>query len=310
MSLDIVTSQKLKQAIPLFSALAGMLLVIAIASILYLGQEIFVPFALALLLSFALTPVVTMLQRMRVPRGLAIFGVLAAFVGIGCLALVLVSQLTSLAGDLPSYRATMQTKLESLASATDGTGPFGRLITTFEDMTSELEQAGQDAGVDTQRGTPVRPLAVTLQERSGGTFAVVTSVVSPLLHPLATVGLVVIFAIFILAQREDLRNRFIRLAGSSDLQKTTAAIDDAVKRLGKLLLTQLLINTVFGLIISLGLWAIGVPTPFLWGIIAGIMRFVPYVGAVVGAIVGAVVGGMVICLYLPMFTIYQNIQSS
>jgi predicted PurR-regulated permease PerM len=282
--LDIVTSQKLRFALPLFNALAVSLLILSIGTILYLGREIFVPFALAILLSFSLTPIVNLLLWARVPQTLAIAGaVTTAIVAIALVGYVILNQLSALATELPNYQTTMQRKIEGLASTT-GTerGPIGGLVVMLNEMQEDLANIGQarqqtaDQVQDEQK-----PAVVTIQEDTSP-FATVSSFVSPLLHPLATVGIVVIFSIFILAQREDLRNRFIRLAGTDDLQQTTAAIDDAARRLGKLLLTQLAVNTAFGVVISLGLMLIGVPSPFLWGIIAGILRFVPYVGAVIG----------------------------
>jgi hypothetical protein len=109
------------------------------------------------------------------------------------------------------------------------------------------------------------------------------SLISPLLHPLATTGIIIIFVIFILLQREDLRNRVIRLAGSADLQRTTAALDDAAGRLSRLFLTQLLLNGTFGLVIGIGLWLIGIPSAGLWGMLAAVLRFVPYIGAAIAA---------------------------
>jgi hypothetical protein len=105
-----------------------------------------------------------------------------------------------------------------------------------------------------------------------------------LLGPLTTTGILIIFVIFILLQREDLRNRLIKLAGSHDLQKTTAALDDAARRLSRLFLTQLALNSAFGIVIGTGLWIIGVPSPVLWGILAAILRFVPYIGAFIAAV--------------------------
>jgi hypothetical protein len=107
--------------------------------------------------------------------------------------------------------------------------------------------------------------------------------ISPLVHPLATTGIIIIFVIFILLQREDLRNRLIRLAGSNDLQRTTAALDDAAARLSRLFLTQLIVNGAFGVVIGIGLWFIGIPSAILWGILAAVLRFVPYIGAVIAA---------------------------
>jgi hypothetical protein len=106
----------------------------------------------------------------------------------------------------------------------------------------------------------------------------------PLLKPLTTTGITILFVVFILLKREDLRNRVIKLAGSHDLQKTTAALDDAARRLSRLFLTQLALNAAFGLTIGAGLWLIGVPSPVLWGILAAVLRFVPYVGALIAAL--------------------------
>ena len=112
----------------------------------------------------------------------------------------------------------------------------------------------------------------------------ISSLIAPLLHPLMTTGIVIIFAIFTLLQREDLRNRLIKLAGTHDLQKTTAALDDAARRLSRLFLSQLALNAALGFAIGTGLWIIGVPSAALWGILAAILRFVPYIGTLVSAI--------------------------
>jgi AI-2E family transporter len=113
---------------------------------------------------------------------------------------------------------------------------------------------------------------------------VLAALIEPLIHPLTTTGIVVIFVIFILLQQTDLRNRLVRLAGAKDLHRTTAALDDAGQRLSRLFLTQLALNAAFGIVIGLALWLIGVPSAPLWGMLAMIMRFVPYIGAVISAI--------------------------
>ena len=115
-------------------------------------------------------------------------------------------------------------------------------------------------------------------------WRILRTLISPLVHPLATTGIIIIFVIFILLQREDLRNRLIRLAGSYDLQRTTAALEiDAARRLSRLFLTQLILNSAFGVAIGIGLWLIGIPSAILWGILATVLRFVPYIGAVIAA---------------------------
>jgi len=130
---------------------------------------------------------------------------------------------------------------------------------------------------------PVTPVPVEVLQPDPGALESLRSLIAPLISPLATTGIIVIFVIFILIQREDLRNRLIRLAGSHDLQRTTAALDDAGSRLSRLFLNQLLINTGFGILIGAGLWLIGIPSAVLWGILAAVLRFVPYIGSIIAA---------------------------
>lgn len=280
--MDIVTSQMLKKALPLFTALAVTVLILSVSSILYLGREIFVPFALGILLSFILAPIVIKLQRLRVPRIMAISGaILAATVVILALGFLIATQVTALVGEIPSYRVTVEQKLRSLSESAqaEGDGPFSRAAMALEEMAADIQKLAAPA--ETEANTP-KPIPVTV-ENAGSLFATISAVALPLLSPIATFGVVIIFAIFILLQREDLRNRFIRLAGTDDLQQTTAAIDDAAKRLSKLLLFQLGVNAAFGAMTALGLWLLGVPSPVLWGILGGILRFIPYVGGFIGA---------------------------
>jgi predicted PurR-regulated permease PerM len=105
----------------------------------------------------------------------------------------------------------------------------------------------------------------------------------PVLHPLATLAIVFVVAVFILIQRDDLRDRIVRLFGTRDLHRTTLAMDDAARRLSRYFLVQLGINACFGLVVAIGLYFIGLPSPLLWGTIAALMRFVPYIGSYVAA---------------------------
>ncbi|MFJ5489313.1 AI-2E family transporter, partial [Hansschlegelia beijingensis] len=133
-------------------------------------------------------------------------------------------------------------------------------------------------------GKPQDPVTVQVRQPPPTAVENMRAVIEPLIHPLATTGVMIIFVIFILLQREDIRNRFMRLAGAHDIQRTTAALDDAARRLSRLLLTQLALNSAFGLVIGFGLAAIGVPSAALWGIMAAVLRFVPYIGAIIGAL--------------------------
>jgi predicted PurR-regulated permease PerM len=276
--MDLITSQLLRRAVPLLTALASVLLLLAIAALLTLGKDVFIPLALATLLSFALAPLVLRFQRVGLGRGLSVVGaVLLALFAFGAIGYVVASQLADLAADLPSYRSTIQRKIDVIKQTTASGDTFERAGAVLKDIIADLGSIGRAEPIAAAPTT-----IVALRTEEVGTLAVIGLYASPLLKPLATTAIVFLFAIFMLAQREDLRNRFIRLAGTNDLQQTTAALDDAGLRLGKLLLTQLSLNAAFGLVIGLGLWAIGLPSPFLWGVIAGLMRFVPYIGAVVG----------------------------
>ncbi len=291
MAEDLITTKRLRDALPVFTALASVLFAIAIAAALYFGREVFVPVALAILLSFVLAPLVSALHKVRVPRGLAVLSVVViAFVVLFVLGGVVAGQIRQLAAELPKYRSTIQTKITSLRGATTETGTFGRAIDMLQDLSREFQQSGLDTSQGDQtsdrlpaNSVPNQPIPVEIRDSDAGPWHAVSSVVAPLLHPLATIGLILIFSVFILIQRQDLRNRFIRLVGADDLQKTTAALDDAADRLSRLFLTQIALNSGFGLVIGTGLGLIGIPSPVLWGILAAILRFVPYIGAMISA---------------------------
>jgi AI-2E family transporter len=128
-----------------------------------------------------------------------------------------------------------------------------------------------------------KPVAVEIHQPEPRRFEVLQRLAGTLLPPIATAGIVLLFVIFILLQRDDLRDRLIRLFGTSDLQRSTAAINDTAERLSRYFITQLLINSAFGIFIAFGLWLIGVPSYTVWGILAMLMRFVPYVGSYIAA---------------------------
>src|SRR5690606_8661221 len=126
-----------------------------------------------------------------------------------------------------------------------------------------------------------QPIPVEIHSPPPAALEYFQRIVQPLLEPLASTGLVLILVIFILLQREDLRDRLIRLFGVADLGRTTDAIDDAARRLSRLYLTLSTMNAVYGAGIAVALWLIGLPNPLLWGILAGLLRFVPYIGTVI-----------------------------
>ena len=258
---------------------------------LYFGRELFVPIALAILLSFVLAPLVRALQRWRVPRGLSVVGVvLLAFLSIFALGGVIATQLAQLAGELPRYEVTMREKIKSVRGTAATSGTLERAADVLQDLGKELNKPKDATAtlVPSPQAVPpgqeIKPIPVEVRQPPPTALESVAGLISPLLRPLTTTGIMAIFVVFILLQREDLRNRFIKLAGSHDLQKTTVALDDAATRLSRLFLIQLALNTGFGIVIGTGLWVIGVPSPVLWGILAAILRFVPYIGALISAV--------------------------
>lgn len=292
MTPKLVVPQTPEDVASLVGAVALAVLAVIIVTALYVGREIFVPVALAILLSFVLAAPVSALQRMRVPRGIAVVGVVIfAFAIIFALGSLIATQLNRLAGDLPRYQATIQSKIQSVRGVAGGSSTLERAAGMLQDLGKELDKpkAGlPDKQLPPSLGHPTPPRSVTpvpveVLQPDPGALESLRSLIAPLLSPLATTGIIVIFVIFILIQREDLRNRLIRLAGSHDLQRTTAALDDAASRLSRLFLNQLLINTGFGILIGAGLWVIGTPSAVLWGILATVLRFVPYVGSVIAA---------------------------
>ena len=266
-----------------------LLFAVVIVGCVYVGREVLVPMALAVLMSFVLAPPVDFLQRWYVPRSLAVIGVvLLAFAGVFSLGGLMISQVDQLASDLPRYQSTLREKIRNLRGVAVGTGTLERASEVLQNLSQEIDRpsavAPTAATPATMPRSPDRPIMVEVKQADPGALQTLAALIAPLIHPLATTGIVVIFIIFILIQKQDLRNWLVRLAGARDLQRTTAAIDDAGQRLSRLFLTQLALNAGFGLVIGTGLWFIGVPSAPLWGMLAMILRFVPYIGPPISAI--------------------------
>ncbi|MCP1763360.1 putative PurR-regulated permease PerM [Bradyrhizobium japonicum] len=284
-------SPQIRLAQPRGTVLTNMAVAALTIAALYFGREIFVPFALAVLLSFVLAPFVMRLRSWRIPRTISVLVVV--FIGfsiIFSLGGLMVSQATRLAAKLPGYQQTLSDKIESLRGLMgDGSGTLEQASTVLKELKTELQNrdgAGRPAGGELTRQPSDKPIPIPVEVRQPdpGALSTFGAIIQPLISPLTTTGIVVIFVVFVLLQREDLRNRLVRLAGSADIQRTTAALDDAGKRLSKLFLTQIAFNGVFGLAIGIGLEFIGVPSAPLWGLVAMIMRFVPYIGALISSV--------------------------
>jgi predicted PurR-regulated permease PerM len=268
-------------------AFSNFLIGTIVVAALYLARELLVPVALAVLLSFALSPLVRGLQRLRLPRPIAVLGAVSVAMAIAfSLAAMVMIEVNQLANDLPRYQTTLGEKIHNLRDKVGSVGILKNASSLLKDLDKELKSPGAGDAQSTKPSLSEgakTPIPVEVHQPDPGASETLVAMLRPLTVPLTTTGVVIIFLIFFLFQREDLRDRFIRLLGSEDLERTTAALDDAGHRLGKLFVTQLILNAIFGVVIGLGLAIIGVPSSPLWGLLAMILRFVPYIGAILAA---------------------------
>lgn len=257
--------------------------IVVVMGSLYFGRRVLVPLALALVLAFLLAPVVTLLEKCRIGRLPSVVAVLAlSFALLTAIGWMVSNQLIEIVNHLPDYRTNIHDKIEAIRAP--GSNRLSRATATVNDLSKELSAASQSAAsskVDGgQRQTPV-PVEVAAPPRNSTEY--LRDAVGPLAGVLETIAIVVILTLFILVKREDLRNRLIHLAGRGQLSVMTEALDEASQRLGRYLVMQFMVNASYGLVFGLGLYLIGVPKPLLWGVLAGLLRFVPYLGAPVGA---------------------------
>lgn len=269
--------------IPVGPAFTNLLVGVTIVGTLYFARDILIPVVLAVLLTFVLTPVVTWLQRWYVPKTLAVVAAMLLAVSvILTLGTMVVTQVNQLAGELPRYQATLREKVQHVRDTLGGPGVFTRAVDLFNELDKELARprTSDFATSDDDK----RPMPVEIHQPPPGAVQRVVLLTQPLLSPLGTTGIVLLLTLFFLFQRQDLRNRVVRLAGARDIERTTSTLNDAGERLERLFATQVVLNAAFGLIIGSGLALIGVPNAPLWGLLAMILRFVPYVGAILCAL--------------------------
>ncbi|MBX3378803.1 MAG: AI-2E family transporter [Phycisphaeraceae bacterium] len=255
-----------------------------IAAVLYFAREVLVPIALAVFVAFVLAPIVRQLERLRVPRVLAVaLTVGTATVGIGVLGWLVEQQAVEVATNLHDYRANIVNKLAILRPSKHSA--LGKAGTAIQELGKEIAKPVTES--PTATGLPaessLEPIGVRVVEDPTPPITYARDILGPVLSRLATVVMVVVFAIFMLLRREDLRNRLIRLIGEREMHITTPAFDDAAQRLSRYLLAQSILNAGVGGVVGVGLFLLGVPNAPLWGFLIAILRFVPYVGTWIGA---------------------------
>jgi len=254
--------------------------IIGVTAILYVGKDVLLPLAVALLLTFALAPIVSFLRRRSVPKTAAvILTVLIAFLAIAAFAFVVATQVSNLAQNIPTYQINIIEKVRSLKEMGAGGGLVDHLTSAMERVGRELQAGTQASAVTGEEELPPVPVEIIARESP---LDILRNIVVPLIQPFAVAGLVVVVVIFMLLEREALRDRFIRLVGHGDLHRTTEALQDAGRRLSRYLLMQLVINTTYAIPIALGLWLLGIPNALLWGLLTLVLRFVPYIGPAIG----------------------------
>lgn len=241
---------------------------------LYFGRDVLLPTAVAILIAFILSPAITWLRRL-VPYSLSVAAVvLVALAVFGLLAVLVMTQLADAAGNLTGYQANLQQKVKDLHALADSGGPLTRFASMVASLASDFARDG----------TRIESLAPVAVPAGASSYATVASFAVPLLRPLLTIGIVLILVIFILLDRDHISDQVVRLFGGSDVHATSEALEDAAGRVARVLLLQVLMNLGFGVAVGGGLFLLGMPNPILWGLLAGALRFVPYVGAVLGAV--------------------------
>jgi predicted PurR-regulated permease PerM len=270
--------------VPVASGAPALQVGVVVIAALYFAREVLIPITLAILLSFLLAPVVEVLGRMRLGRVPAVL--LAVIMAVGLMTGfggVIGSQFAQLAGNIPQYSITIEQKIDTARAYT--IGPLDRFVASLghKAAPSPLPVGVRPPVASNPVGATPQAAPAVVAAPVDSPLALAERYLSPALLPLATMGIVFVVTIFILLQREDLRDRLIRLFGATDLHRTTSALDDGARRLSKYFLTQLGINATFGLVIGVGLYLIGVPNPVLWGMLSGLLRFVPYIGSFIAA---------------------------
>jgi predicted PurR-regulated permease PerM len=246
---------------------------------IYLGRPVLMPLALAVLISFALSPLVALLKKIKLGNvAPVLISLLLAVVIFFSLAGFMGSQLAKLAADLPRYQTNLTNKIHSVVGSATHNNTINRLNRTLNSLAEQITGGARLEDTTATAPNQIKPVPVIVTRTSVAPWSVAQTVLGPLLEPLGLIVLVLVFVGFILLQKDDLRDRIVRLAGSGDMQRTTVALEEAANRLARYLFLQTCTNICFGLVIGGGLWLIGIPNAGLWALMSALLRFVPYVG--------------------------------
>jgi predicted PurR-regulated permease PerM len=270
----------------------GIIATASVLAMLYFARDVLVPITLAIILSLLIAPLVRAMRRIGLGQTLSVLGaVLILAFSFAAVAGVIGSQLVHMAASLPRYERTLEHKLKVLNAVT---------VVKFNGITGQLQRLTDRRARTDVPGTleqpetagPAAPIPVELREPPLNPLQVIEKVLGSIWVPIETAGIVLVVLVFVLLEHEALRDRFIRIAGG-DIRLSTLAINDAGERLSRFFLSQFAVNLGLGVMVWIGLSVIGLPHPLLWGALAGVLRFVPYVGVWIAALCSALLAAAV-----------------
>lgn len=259
-----------------------------VLALLYFGRDVLQPIALASILSLMIAPLVRQLRRRgrlgQLPATLV--AVLIAASTVAAIGTVLAFQLVAVAGDLPKYRAAIRGKIERVREVTER--PFARIEAELSAVSPALPAPPTVASISSRRGVPLvvnqsQPLPVEIRQPKVTTKDAIMRVVAYAWGPVGEAGIVLVLLIFILLEHDSLRDRLVMFAGQSERRRTIKALSDATAGISRFFFSQLVVNVTFGSVLALGLWVAGVPHAAVWGALAAMLRFVPYLGVMIAA---------------------------
>ena len=263
-------------------AASSVVTVTCVLGLLYFGREVLEPLALSLVLSLVLAPLVRTIARTGLGQLPAtLISVLLTAICVLGVCIVLASQMVAVTADLPQYRAAIQTKLATVREVTER--PFARIQAELRAVAPVLPAPGPVArrGAATLVAGQNKPIPVEIRTPELSTTATITRLLSLVSGPIGKVGLILVLLIFILLEHESLRDRVVRLAGKGEVSRTMRALGDATEGVSRFFFSQFLVNVIFGAVVGVALWAADVPHAALFGALSGLLRFVPYLGALV-----------------------------
>ncbi len=281
---------------PTVHTLASVITGVVVVCGLYFGSAVLIPITLSVLLSFLLAPLVNALRRLRLPQFLSILiAVLATVLALAGVSALIFAQVVQLAADLPQYQEEIEQKIETVQQKTVGRADslMTRAAAALQRVTPTPPPAPPAPRGRAARNQPQQPMPVEVHTPSPTPMQLAQRAFSPVIAPLETGFIVLVVTIFILLQREDLRDRLISVFGSDDLHRTTTAINDASERLSRYFVAQLGVNVSVGAVLAVGLAGIGVPGALLFGAVAALLRFVPYIGIWIAAVMATLLAAAI-----------------